>query len=79
MEIYSDYSGFRVGEIVDVNCHLPFKRAIVAAWTPDVWLRKVPMCLGSLEFRPGLVPLYSPKFPETMFWWAHPCQIRRTE
>lgn len=73
--ISSDYAGgFNVGDICTYSGCLAIDGKVqVIEWVPHKW--KNEGCVGDFRFRRGLVPVYSALFPETRYWWVHPCQL----
>ena len=60
---------FKPFDVYEYRGPLPIDGIVVVVeWSPD-------RCVGNYEFREGLVPVYSDKFPATRFWWAAPCQL----
>ena len=75
-EVVEYAGGFRPGDQCLNNGSLPAKDGevmTVVAWEPHKWIG----LQGSTRFRPGLVPVFIPSFPETVFWWAAPEQLKK--
>jgi len=45
----------------------------VVEWEPERWASEG--CVGNFNFRRGLVPVFSARYPETRFWWVAPCRL----
>ncbi len=48
----------------------------VVEWD-DKWLVFDPLGVekGKFKVEQVLVPCFNPRYPETMYWWIHPCQL----
>lgn len=69
---------FYIGETCIYHGPLPIDGDVtVIRWEPNKW--KEEGYVGDFTFRSGLVPVYSTKFPSTIFWWVSPFQLKRKE
>lgn len=67
--------GFKPGDVCQVLYHPILEGEVtVVEWTPYTW--EAEGCVGNYTFRPGLIPVFSPKFPATKFWWATPLELK---
>lgn len=69
---YAD--SFYPGDELFYNGPLPIDgKVVVVKWEPSKWIKEG--CIGDYRFRPGLIPVYSEKFPKTKFWWVSKFQV----
>ena len=65
----------KTGNVLTYHGPLPIDGEVtVVEWEPEKW--KEEGLVGNYRFRPGLIPVFSNKFPETKFWWVHPNQLK---